>query len=397
MIKNILFAYITPFHPERGGIGRVTHSLTLEFQNRGYNVFYLIYPCAITVCHEYNYPAPLEYLPSSDCMSQENVDYYFDYLKRNEIDVVINQSGNFSDSRLWLKAHEVGIKVISALHTPPQVNLTHLWQEVAVLRDDSIMEWYKRLARILLYPKIKKQAIQSRKQHFEYLLPNTDIVCTLSKNDFSAITALCPGFEDKYRSIPNANSYIQNELNISIPNKKKQLLFVGLFSSQKMEQWVLKVWKRVYKDFPDWNLVFVGSQKGTKYDREGSLKRIANKLERVSFVGQQPAFGYQLESSILCVTSIYEGWGLMITEAMQCGTVPIAFKSFAAIDDLIQDTRNGMLVKPFDFDEYERKLRILMSDVDMRESMAKNAINDIQKYDIKNVADMWERLFDEMA
>ena len=63
-MKNILFTYITPFHPERGGIGRVTHALTLELLKRGYNVFYLIYDCPITIRHEYDYPAPLEYFPS---------------------------------------------------------------------------------------------------------------------------------------------------------------------------------------------------------------------------------------------------------------------------------------------------------------------------------------------
>ena len=31
-MKNIVFTYITPFHPERGGIGRVTHTLTIELQ-----------------------------------------------------------------------------------------------------------------------------------------------------------------------------------------------------------------------------------------------------------------------------------------------------------------------------------------------------------------------------
>ena len=50
---NILFAYITPFHPEKGGIGRVTHTLTLELQRRGYKVFYLLYPCGITISHAY--------------------------------------------------------------------------------------------------------------------------------------------------------------------------------------------------------------------------------------------------------------------------------------------------------------------------------------------------------
>ena len=395
-VHNILFAYITPFHPERGGIGRVTHSLTLEFQKRGYNVFYLIYPCAITVRHEYDYPAPLEYLPSSECLSQENIDYYFDYLRRNHIDVVINQSGNFDDSELWLKAHEVGIKVISVLHNPPQVNLLHLWQEMSTLRDDSTIEWCKRLARVVLYPKIKNRYFQSRKQHFEYLLPNTDIVCTLSKKYFPMITSLCPGYEDKYRAIPNANSYNQDELNSSIPNKKKQLLFVGLFTPEKMEQWVLKIWKRVYKDFPGWNLVFVGCQKGKKYDREGRMKRLAEKLDRVSFVGLQPALDYHKESSILCMTSLYEGWPLVLTETMQCGTVPIAFKSFAAIDDIIQDGRNGMLVKPFDFDEYEKKLRALMTDVDLRESMAQNAIDDIQKFNTSEIATKWEKMLFEL-
>ena len=84
---NILFAYITPFHPEKGGIGRVTHTLTLELQRRGYNVFYLIYPSAITVRHEYDYPAPLEYLPSGDLLSKENIAYYESYLKKNKIGV----------------------------------------------------------------------------------------------------------------------------------------------------------------------------------------------------------------------------------------------------------------------------------------------------------------------
>ena len=52
--KNILFAYITPFHPNKGGIGRVTYQLTLELQRRGYNVFYLIYPSGITIRYEYD-------------------------------------------------------------------------------------------------------------------------------------------------------------------------------------------------------------------------------------------------------------------------------------------------------------------------------------------------------
>lgn len=38
---NILFTSSTPFHPLRGGVGRVTDTLCKELQKRGYQVFYL--------------------------------------------------------------------------------------------------------------------------------------------------------------------------------------------------------------------------------------------------------------------------------------------------------------------------------------------------------------------
>ena len=59
MKKNILFTYITPFHPERGGIGRATDTLARELLCRGYKVLYLIYDSAITIRHEYDYPIDL--------------------------------------------------------------------------------------------------------------------------------------------------------------------------------------------------------------------------------------------------------------------------------------------------------------------------------------------------
>lgn len=136
----------------------------------------------MTVRHEYDYPAPLEYLPSSKCLSEENLNYYFDYLKRNEIDVVINQSGNFNDSELWCKARELDIKVISVLHSTPSVAYDHLFEtEVFPLRSNKLIEKVKRVARILLYPRIRRNYWSNRVKQFEYVVPNSDIVCCLSK------------------------------------------------------------------------------------------------------------------------------------------------------------------------------------------------------------------------
>ena len=389
---NILFTYITPFHPEKGGIGRVTHTLTLELQRRGYNVFYLIYPCAITVRHEYDYPAPLEYLPSSDLLSSENIAYYQDYLKRNQIDIVINQSGNFSDSRLWVKAKEWNIKVISVLHSSPWVAYSHLWQEIYPLRSGSFIEKLKRIARVILYPKIKYRFRDSRIKHFKQLLPQTDYVCTLSENFFSELSEICPGFEHKYRAIANPNSYNTQDIK-SCSKKKKQLLWVGLFSVEKNPLLSIEIWKRIYRDYPDWEFVIVG------YNRNGHwmerMQSLSKGIPNIRFEGFRNPLQYQLESSIFCLTSSYEGWAMVLTEAMQCGTVPIAFNSFASITEIIDNGRNGILINPFSIKKYAQELRRLMDNPAILQQMSDCAREDIKKYSVEIVVDKWEKLFSE--
>ena len=86
-----------------------------------------------------------------------------------------------------------------------------------------------------------------------------------------------------------------------------------------------------------------------------------------------------------------------MTEAMQCGCVPIAFDSFSSVKDIISDGNDGFLIKPFELTEYTEKLRILMSDDEMRRRMARNAIESVKRFDIECVADQWESLFGKIT
>lgn len=56
---NILFTSSTPFHPLRGGVGRVTDTLCKELQKRGYQVFYLNADWVAEERKKYKYPAPV--------------------------------------------------------------------------------------------------------------------------------------------------------------------------------------------------------------------------------------------------------------------------------------------------------------------------------------------------
>ena len=83
----------------------------------------------------------------------------------------------------------------------------------------------------------------------------------------------------------------------------------------------------------------------------------------------------------------------MITEAMQCGTVPIAFQSFASVADIITHNVNGVLVPPFDKNQYAHELSSLMNDSAKRTRLALQAMQDVKRFSISNVVDLWEELF----
>lgn len=393
-MQNILFTYIYPFHPERGGIGRVTDLLTRELLCRGYKVHYLIYDCVITIRHEYDYPAPLTYLPSCELLSEENIAFYQHYLQEHAIDVVINQSGNFSDSALYLRTGNPAVKVVSVLHSTPWVAYKHLWSSIFPLRNDTLVEKFKRIARILLYPRIKRQYRDSRERQFRMLLPSTDKVCMLSSQFYDELSEICPGYEHKYYAIPNPNSYTDEQIsNISLSDKKKQILFVGRISGEKGVDHLIRIWKKLYSLSPDWKLVVVGDGPKSIVSR---LHAMSSKMDNVEFVGFQSPLPFLKESKILCMTSNYEGWGMVLTEAMQCGTVPIAFQSFASVTDIITHNVNGILVPPFDECLYAHELSFLMNDSAQCTRLALQAMHDVKRFSVSNVVDQWEALFDEL-
>ncbi len=388
---RIVFCYITPFHPHKGGIGCATDAITRELQRRGHKVFYLIYPSGMTIRHEYDYPAPLEYLPSGDLLSRENIEYYFEFLRRNRIDVVVNQSGNFDDSRLWLKCKEIGKPVVSVLHTYPSNAYKYIWQlKVEPLRDTSFKERLKRLARMILYPRIKRQSLNSIKSEFERMVPQTDLICALSRNSFKELDALCPGYASKFRFIPNPNPYDD----VIPKRKKKQLLFVALFGNVKREDWMARIWAKIANEYPDWKLVIVGYGSEGRVNR---LKQILKSISNVEMVGYAESRPYQEESSIICLTSISEGWPMVLIEGMQCGCVPVAYNSFASASDIVTPGVSGELVTPFEEKQYVEKLRRLIEDDAYRKRLSDNAVDSVRRFEVSNIADQWENLFKELV
>lgn len=384
MSKTLLFVYPTPFNPQVGGVERVTDLLTKQLIIRGYNVLYLHHVQKDSLM-DYGYPAPIHFFPSSDYHSQENVAFYHNFLKEHHVDIIINQCGLFEDSTLYLNIGDNKCKRISVLHSNPMLNYKHLSFEELVLKDNSFIGFIKLVVRFCLYPKIKLSYIRCRRKHYDFLFQNSDKICLLSKShigDFEKYYRLYD--KEKVVSISNPNSFDIQEC-----EKKNQLLYVGrLEQGEKRPDRLLKIWRKLYKKFPDWEMVIVGDGK-----ERLRLEKMAKNLDRISFVGFQSPEQYYRDASIFCLTSNFEGWGMVLTEAMAFGTIPFAFASYSAVHDIIKEGETGYLVEPFSIAEYVDKLSLLMSDKEKRIQMSYNCMRDVVRFSLDSIIGQWENLF----
>lgn len=387
---NILFIHPVMLHPCRGGIERVSDLLCCEFLKRGHNVLYL-HNVQDEGRMDYSYPVSFYFFPYSVQEIEKNGVFFRYFLQEHHIDIVIDQ-----DPLTYYKLYRFAkilrkVHIISVIHYNPLGIYDHLSQFVMWVRGKNTMIGkIRRIARITKIPIIKYTYKQTLKADYEGILLYTDLLCLLSLKFVPDLKQIYAKDLSRVIAIPNPNTYpVQEKTDCS---KRKQILYVGRIEwRQKRVGRLIDIWRRLFKDFPDWELIIVGDGPIRQ-----ELEQKSYQMERVVFTGWQDPEPYYRSASILCLTSDFEGWGMVLTEAMTFGTIPVVFNSFAAVTDIIEDGRTGILVPPFSCKRFARELGALMSNAELRAEMSKACIHSVKRFDIQNVADMWEEVFKKL-
>jgi glycosyltransferase involved in cell wall biosynthesis len=118
-------------------------------------------------------------------------------------------------------------------------------------------------------------------------------------------------------------------------------LFVGRLAANKRPDHAVEAFRLIRRQIPDANLWVVGTGEMAA-ELESSLPEgaeLLGRLERAELLDRMT------RAHMLLVTSIREGWGLVVTEANALGTPAIAY-DVPGLRDSIQDGRTGLLVSP---------------------------------------------------
>ncbi|HEY0356041.1 MAG TPA: glycosyltransferase, partial [Flavisolibacter sp.] len=146
----------------------------------------------------------------------------------------------------------------------------------------------------------------------------------------------------------------------------------------KQHHLVIELLPQIRQQFPDVKLVLVGTG-----DQEQNLRDLAGKLgvtDCVHFAGfQTNIHDYIYHSDISLVPSSAEGFGVVILEAWHNAKPVIAF-DVPAPNEIIEDNKDGFLVKPFDKAELLNRILLLLQNKKLSADMGQAGYDKLQQY-----------------
>lgn len=191
--------------------------------------------------------------------------------------------------------------------------------------------------------------------------------------------------------IPNAAMHVgEKYADISA----KRVIAVGRLDYQKGFDRLINAWKLIQLSggFNEWRLDIFGQGEWkdmlNQMIHEGDIADTASIHNPTKEIGNEYA-----KSSMLVMSSNYEGFPMVMIEAMACGLPVVSYDFKCGPKDIIDEGSNGLLVREGDIDGLASAMMKLMSDEQLRQRMSENAKKVVETYSEENVMRQWLDLF----
>lgn len=290
----------------------------------------------------------------------------------------------------------------------------------------------KRLSEILW--EIKPDIVISAGQHEKYFLPeikgdwktireihfSSNYRILISQSNFSKLKAKFENIYDFKFKIKNYDRIVllteedrqlhwQGNRNVSVvPNlltsqsvqpsrlENKRVISIGRLEYQKNFISLIKAFSKVIERHPDWTLEIYGEGSRKKSLQEYIDKNNLSKNIFLKGFTIDPMTAMR-ESSIFALSSVFEGFGLVLIEAMACGVPVVSYDCPCGPKDIVTDGTDGFLIGMGDEEKLAEKINFLIENPTERKKMGLAALEKAKKFSKVAIVARWMSLFKNLT
>ena len=179
------------------------------------------------------------------------------------------------------------------------------------------------------------------------------------------------------------------------PLSSKRVIAVGRYVYQKGFDLLLQAWAKVEKQDSEWELAIYGMGERAPYEKLIDDLRIDR--HHCHLYGPTDDIRREyLNSSLFVFSSRFEGFGMVLIEAMACGLPVVSFDCPCGPKDIVRHGDDGLLVPSGDVEALSDSLLRMMSDDSLRQRMSAAAVKNVRRYQLSEIAERWKSLFEQV-
>lgn len=218
---------------------------------------------------------------------------------------------------------------------------------------------------------------------------------------FALTTTLQKDYEDFLKGHNDHTKVVHIPNMLAVDNKhkkssltKKNLISVGrLTSIKKIDEMISLFAKLKNKDA---KLFIIGDgELKQELQKEVEDLNLESRVIFTGFLDKKAQSKYYLDSCIFLMTSITEGLPMVLLEANSYGIPAVAYETKSGIQDIIDDGKDGYIIKDRNEEEFIDKVDKLLSDDKLLQKFSKETAKAVKRYNRETVLEMWSSIVDE--
>ena len=221
--------------------------------------------------------------------------------------------------------------------------------------------------KIIMHIHMGNQLEEHKKNRFFlWCLRRADLIILLAKKWERLFKEWFPCVGVPTTVVYNASTHVEK---VDWVKKEKRILMAGYLNENKAPDLLLKAWRSIKDDYPDWRVSILGNGEVERFKKMATEMGLAETVEFLGYITGTKKQMFFESASVFCLCSYQEGFPMVVLEAWEYG-IPVVTTPVGGLPDVIEEGKNVLTFGFGDWPGLSKQLKRLMDDEAVRRAMA---------------------------